>query len=84
MIEYHADPHNYILLACENGTIEIFKPSKNQIVASFYLEEAIKEDKLKDGYDEDYINDLFPQFGDIIELVKTIDVDQTNEYMVLS
>jgi hypothetical protein len=27
---------------------------------------------------------MHPQVGKIIELVKSIDVDQTNEYMVLS
>ena len=37
MIDYHADPQNYIILACDDGIIEIFYPYKNKIVESFDL-----------------------------------------------
>jgi hypothetical protein len=38
----------------------------------------------KGGYSEEELNNLEPQVGDVIEVVKTINVDETNEYMVLS
>ena len=41
--EFHADPANYVILACEYGKIKILQPSRNMIVASFDIELAIKD-----------------------------------------
>ena len=72
-------------MACEKGIIKIFNPARNSIVANFDIEQEIKEYQRKergdndDNHDEDEIH-----VGDIIEVVKTFDVEKTNEYMVLA
>jgi hypothetical protein len=33
--EHHAEPESYVILACENGIIKIFQPSRNNVVATF-------------------------------------------------
>jgi hypothetical protein len=41
--EFHADPNNYVILACENGNIKIFQPSRNLLAGNFDLEQHIQE-----------------------------------------
>ena len=48
------------------------------------MEEAIKEEKRQEGASDEDIQNMDPKVRDIIELVKTIGVDKTNEYMVLT
>ena len=83
--EFHADPNNYVILACENGNIKIFQPSRNLLAGNFDLEQHIQEQErqYKKSMGEE-IENLETQVGDIIEIVKTQDVDKTNEYMVLA
>jgi hypothetical protein len=33
-----------VVLACENGTIQIFQPARNNVVASFDIEKAVRDD----------------------------------------
>jgi hypothetical protein len=83
--EFHADPQNYVVLACENGIIQIFMPSRNNVVATFDIEKAIIEEIKENGnLEADDIDNLDKQVGDVIEVVKTLDVNKTNEYMVLA
>jgi hypothetical protein len=39
--EFHADPKNYVILACDCGIIKIFQPSRNLLAGNFDLEEEI-------------------------------------------
>jgi len=48
------------------------------------LEEAIKEEKRQEGAEEEYIENMDAKVRDLVEVVKTIDVNKTNEYMVLT
>jgi len=48
------------------------------------LEEAIKEEKREEGVSEEDIQNMDAKVRDIVEVVKTIDVEKTNEYMVLT
>lgn len=48
------------------------------------MEEAIKEEKRQEGASDEDIQNMDPKVRDIIEVVKTIGVDKTNEYMVLT
>lgn len=72
-------------MACEKGIIKIFNPARNSIAASFDIEFAIKEhQRLENGNDEDKEDQDEIQVGDIIEVIKTIDVEKSNEYMVIA
>lgn len=42
--QFHADP-NYVILSCKKGTILIFEPRANKIVAQFNLEDETEEEK---------------------------------------
>jgi DNA-binding beta-propeller fold protein YncE len=42
--QFHADPQNYVLLACDNGIIQVFYPARNNIVATFDVEKAVRDD----------------------------------------
>lgn len=53
-------------------------------MSKFNLEEAIKEEKREEGASEEDIENMDAKVRDIVEVVKTIDVDKTNEYMVLT
>jgi hypothetical protein len=72
-------------MACEKGIIKIFNPARNSIPASFDIELAIKEHQRKEnGNDNDNQDQDEIQVGDIIEVIKTIDVEKSNEYMVIA
>ena len=81
--EFHGNPQNFVLLACEKGTIIVYKPQRNLIIALFDMEEAIKQERINNG-EELNEEDIDIKVGDLIEVVKTRDIKQTNEYMVLS
>ena len=49
--EFHGDPQNYVLLACERGTVIVYKPQRNLIMAQFDMEEAIKLERINNGED---------------------------------
>ena len=81
--EFHGDPKNYVILACEKGTLIIYKPVRNLIIASFDMEQAILDELRNNGEQVDEDNyDM--QVGDIVDVIKTKSVDDPNEYMVLS
>jgi hypothetical protein len=35
---FHAEPENFAIMACERGIIKIFNPARNMIAATFDLE----------------------------------------------
>ncbi len=80
--DFHGDPLNYVLLACEKGTILVYKPQRNMIMATFDIEEAVKQERIENG-EELNEDDIDVKVGDLIDIVKTRDVNATNEYMVL-
>ena len=54
------------------------------IVSSFDIEKEIKDyqrEQNENNNDDDVID---PNVGDVIEVIKTIEVNKTNEYIVLS
>ncbi len=36
--KFHADPDNFVIMACEKGIIKIFNPARNSISATFDIE----------------------------------------------
>jgi hypothetical protein len=42
---FHSDPATYVIMACEQGTLKIFKPARNLITGSFDIEEAIRQER---------------------------------------
>jgi hypothetical protein len=60
-------------------------PSRNNVIATFDIERAIIEEIKENGYLEaDEIDDIDKQVGDVIEVVQTLDVKKTNDYMILA
>lgn len=47
--EFHGDPNNYVLIACENAKIIVYKPQRNMIMAQFDMEEAVKQNRIENG-----------------------------------
>lgn len=58
--EFHADPQNFVILACDEGKIKIFQPSRNFIAGQFDLEIAIKDEKRQENHDDEDIDNLSP------------------------
>ena len=50
--KFHGDPQ-YVILACESSTLNIFKPSRNHILATFNIEQAIQEERKQNGLEEE-------------------------------
>ena len=67
---FHSDPGTYVIMACEQGTLKIFKPARNLITGSFDIEEAIRQERQQNGVDEDD-EESQGGVGDIIEVVPT-------------
>lgn len=82
-VDFHGDPQNFVLLACERGTIIVYKPQRNMIMGQFDMEEAIKQERIENG-EELNEDDVDVKVGDLIDLVKTRDVSVSNEYMALA
>lgn len=43
--EFHGDPANFVILACEDGVIQILQPSTMQIIGQYSLEDKLKDEK---------------------------------------
>lgn len=80
--EMHSDPENFVIMGCEKGVLKIMQPARNLVVSQFDMESALREELSGQGMEENMNEES--DVGDILEVIKTFDILETNQYIIIA